>query len=267
MTRPFALTGAGRPCRIALLAVAAFAAGTTATTARALTVSRVAGSLRDTPSTFVKAPVPETLWSSAGTNPSTGPAASDMGLRPVDQPAGLHSRAPDTSFGTVQGASTEFRIFREAEVPPDRLQVTREVLVALQARETPQRAIVVDLPADVLFDFDQATLRPDAAEPLAKAAELLRSYPGAPVRINGHTDAKGTDGYNDALSLRRAETVAAALRQRSQGRTLATEGFGRRRPVAPNTAADGQDDPAGRQRNRRVEIVIEPVAPQAGTAR
>ncbi len=250
------------------LGAALAAVGAAALPVRALTVSRVAGSLRDTPSTFVKAAVPDTRWTSAGTEASVGSAGTDTGLRTVPQPGALQSRSPDTSFGTVQGASTEFRVFREAEVPRERLQVTREVLVALQARETPQQAIVVDLPADVLFDFDKATLRPDAADALAKAAELLRSYPGAPVRINGHTDAKGTDGYNDALSLKRAQTVAAALQQgQGRGRTFATEGFGKRRPVAPNTAADGQDDPAGRQRNRRVEIVIEPLAPQPGTAR
>ncbi|MCS4509697.1 OmpA family protein [Xylophilus ampelinus] len=231
-----------------------------------MTVSRVAGSLRDTPSTFVPVAVPETRWTPVEGGQAVGTGSAESTLQPVAQPAALQSRSPDTSFGATNGADTEFRIFREAEVPRDRLQVTREVLVALQARQTPQQSIVVDLPADVLFDFDRATLRPDAAQALARAAELLRSYPGAPVRINGHTDAKGSDDYNDALSLKRARTVAAALQQ-DQGRTFPTQGFGKRRPVAHNTAADGSDDPVGRQRNRRVEIVIEPIAPPAGATR
>ena len=237
-----------RAVRSCGLCLATLAVAGAAFAADGYTVRRVAGSLQDA----------DTRWSRV--------AAPDTVLRSAAADTALQSRPAASSFATVQAPATTFRIFREAEVPKDRLQVTREVLVALQARQTPQQAIVVDLPADVLFDFDRATLRPDAADALAKAAELLRSYPGAPVRINGHTDAKGADGYNDALSLKRARTVAAAL-QPGQGRTFATEGFGKRRPVAPNTAADGQDDPAGRQRNRRVEIVIEPVAAQADTAR
>ena len=264
MTRGSAPARFGQRCALAV--VAAFGFGVPGAPAHALTVSRVAGSLRDTPSTFVNAPSPDTQWNPVDKGHALGPAGADTGLRPVPQPAALRSRSPETSFGAAPGAETEFRIFREAEVPRDRLQVTREVLVALQARQTPQQAIVVDLPADVLFDFDKASLRPDAADALAKASELLRSYPGAPVRIVGHTDGKGTDGYNDALSLKRAQTVAAAL-QAAPGRTVRAEGFGNRWPVAPNTTADGQDDPAGRQRNRRVEIVIEPMSPTAGAAR
>ena len=237
-----------RAVRSCGLLLAALAVSGAAVAADGYTVRQVSGSLKGADTRFARVAAPDTVLRSAA----------------ADTP--LQSRPAASSFGTVQAPATTFRIFREAEVPKDRLQVTREVLVALQARETPQQAIVVDLPADVLFDFDKATLRPDAADALAKAAELLRSYPGAPVRINGHTDGKGTDDYNDALSLKRAQTVAAALQQ-GQGRVFPTEGFGKRRPVAPNTAADGHDDPAGRQRNRRVEIVIEPVAAAAGAAR
>jgi len=202
-------------------------------------VRRVAGSLKDMPTTFSRA--------------AHAPATE---LRPAGVDGSLRSMPAASSFQSVQGPAT---VFREAEIPPERLQLTRELIASLQARQTEQQAIVVDLPADVLFDFDQATLRPDAQASLDKAAELLRSYPGAPVHINGHTDAKGSDSYNDALSLRRAQAVAQALQQRGSG-ALQTAGFGKRRPVAPNAQPDGRDDPAGRQRNRRVEIVIDPAA-------
>ena len=109
------------------------------------------------------------------------------------------------------------------------------------------------------FDFDKATIRPDAEPALTRAAELLKSYPQAQVSIGGHTDAKGDDAYNEGLSLRRARAVAARL-QREAGRTLGAEGFGERRPVAPNVKPDGSDDPDGRQKNRRVEIRITPRA-------
>jgi outer membrane protein OmpA-like peptidoglycan-associated protein len=116
----------------------------------------------------------------------------------------------------------------------------------------------VELAADVLFDFDKADLLPRAEETLTKAAEFItqRSHGGV-VRIEGHTDGKGSDSYNQKLSARRA----ASVRQWFEGHGLketrfSTEGFGAKRPVAPNTHPDGSDDPEGRQKNRRVEIVI-----------
>ncbi|MPN38106.1 hypothetical protein SDC9_185630 [bioreactor metagenome] len=101
----------------------------------------------------------------------------------------------------------------------------------------------------------QATLRPDATPSLEKAAELAQSYATAPLLVRGHTDGKGSDSYNDALSLRRADAVAQVLQSRT-GRTVKTEGLGKRQPIAPNTTPDGQDDPEGRQKNRRVQILI-----------
>lgn len=126
-----------------------------------------------------------------------------------------------------------------------------------QVRTTDTETIVA-LAADTLFAFDSATLTAAAAANLERTAALVaKGKPGA-VRIVGHTDAKGDDAYNDALSTRRAEAVATWLRGQSSlvGRSFTTEGRGEREPVAPNTASDGSDDPAGRARNRRVEVVI-----------
>lgn len=127
---------------------------------------------------------------------------------------------------------------------------------SLKARRS-DGVIVIDLPADVLFDFDKAMIRADAEPALMRAAELLKSYPDAQVSIGGHTDAKGDDAYNEGLSLRRARAVAARL-QGPAGRTLGAQGFGERQPVAANAKPDGSDDPDGRQKNRRVEIRITP---------
>lgn len=164
--------------------------------------------------------------------------------------------APRTTFEKGGLDSSLQSVFQASEVAPERVETTRTLLTQLSARRT-DGVIVVDLPADVLFDFDKATLRPDAEPAMTRAAELLRSYPTATVSIGGHTDAKGDDDYNDALSLRRARTVADRLGS-AIGRTLVAEGFGEARPVAPNAAPDGRDDPAGRQKNRRVEIRIQP---------
>ena len=198
------------------------------------------GSLRDRPSRLERVTgVPETRLQPASSAGQLSTSGRSSGLRAVD--------GPQTSF-------------RLAEVPTARLEVTKVLLRELNAQQTPDQAVVVALPADVLFDFDSSILRPDAAPALERAAELLQSYPRAPLAIHGHTDAKGTDAYNDALSQRRAQAVAARLQPLAGGRTLAVHGFGEQRPVAPNTRADGGDDPQGRQKNRRVEIVIQPVS-------
>ncbi|WP_336976686.1 OmpA family protein [Brevundimonas nasdae] len=166
--------------------------------------------------------------------------------------------APRSTFAKAGPDSALESVFVSSEVAPERVETTRSLLSELNARRT-DGVIVIDLPADVLFDFDKATIRPDAEPALTRAAELLKSYPQAQVSIGGHTDAKGDDAYNEGLSLRRARAVAARL-QREAGRTLGAEGFGERRPVAPNVKPDGSDDPDGRQKNRRVEIRITPRA-------
>jgi outer membrane protein OmpA-like peptidoglycan-associated protein len=184
-----------------------------------------------------------------------------------DRPSRLErvTNAPQTQL-TVGGPASQLQSanipqtnFRMAEVPPARLEATKVLLRELSARQTPEQAVVISLPADVLFDFDSAALRPDALPALQRAGELLQSYPRAPIEIHGHTDAKGTAAYNDVLSQKRAQSVANRLSPGAGGRTLAVRGFGKERPVAANTQPDGSDDPDGRQRNRRVEIVIQPV--------
>jgi outer membrane protein OmpA-like peptidoglycan-associated protein len=110
--------------------------------------------------------------------------------------------------------------------------------------------------SDVLFDFDKAETRNEATTTLNTAAHYLQSSTHA-VRIEGHTDGKGTDGYNQTLSEKRAEAVRHYLVQQGIDSTRVTSvGFGKTKPVAPNTHPDGADDPQGRQKNRRVEIVI-----------
>lgn len=154
-------------------------------------------------------------------------------------------------------------LLREAEVAPSKDAETRVLLSEVGAREGSDRSIRFDLPSDILFDFDKATLRPDASSALEKAARLIMSYPQAPLRIAGHTDAKGDDNYNMALSKRRAEAVATWLKAKTE-RDVEAQGLGERQPVAPNVRADGGDDPEGRQRNRRVEIIMLPSPPSGG---
>ena len=119
-------------------------------------------------------------------------------------------------------------------------------------------AIEVTLPADVLFDFDKADIRPDAQNPLHELAELLRTKAHGSVMIQGYTDAIGNDSHNQILSERRAAAVKTWLATREGLRSMPfkTIGLGPRDPVAPNRRPDGSDNPEGRQLNRRVTLII-----------
>lgn len=107
----------------------------------------------------------------------------------------------------------------------------------------------------VLFDFDSAEIRPDAAGVLDALATLLTEGQVPAATVSGHTDAIGTDAENQELSERRAQAVVEALRQRGTPTGWTAEGYGESRPVAANEI-DGVDNPAGRQLNRRVEILV-----------
>lgn len=112
------------------------------------------------------------------------------------------------------------------------------------------RGLIVTLP-DILFDVDQATLKPEARTTLAKLAGVLLLMPELELRIEGHTDATGTEAHNLDLSRRRAESVESFLASEGvAGRRMSARGFGELRPVA------GNDSPDGRRQNRRVEIVL-----------
>lgn len=127
----------------------------------------------------------------------------------------------------------------------------------LQGRVVGQE-IAIDLPGDVLFEFDRADIRKAAEPTLEKLATLLAAYPKSKVRVEGHTDAKGDAKYNQQLSERRAEAVKKWLVAKdAPAANLFTRGWGKTKPVAPNTKPDGSDDPDGRQKNRRVEIRIQ----------
>ena len=114
------------------------------------------------------------------------------------------------------------------------------------------RGLIVNL-SDVLFDFNQASLKPGAREKLSKLAGILLAYTGPyHMEIEGHTDAIGSQDYNQKLSEDRAQSVSSYLLKEGlqSDRIVAVHGFGKLRPVATN------DTPEGRQMNRRVEIII-----------
>lgn len=112
------------------------------------------------------------------------------------------------------------------------------------------RGLVITM-SDVLFDAGSADLRPGGIRLVARIAALLHEYPNRTIAIEGFTDSVGDDALNRALSERRADAVRTALMDGGiQGNRIVARGYGEAFPVA------GNDTPEGRQRNRRVEVVI-----------
>ena len=137
----------------------------------------------------------------------------------------------------------------EAEDAKADLAELQGTLENLQAAQTAE-GLVLTL-TDVLFDTDRSVLKPGAEETIDEIAEFLRKDDGQTITVKGHTDSRGADAYNKQLSAARANAVRDALIGRGvdAGR-ISAEGMGEAYPVATNDTA------AGRQQNRRVEIVI-----------
>lgn len=117
--------------------------------------------------------------------------------------------------------------------------------------------LAVTFKGDVTFDTNSTVLRPGLQSEINRVAGVLNQYPNTLVRVEGHTDSKGTDAYNMDLSNRRAMAVKNLLVQRGIADSrIEAVGYGETLPVATN------DTEAGRQRNRRVEIKIAPQTQQ-----
>jgi len=130
-----------------------------------------------------------------------------------------------------------------------RSQLLLQFNAILQTRDT-ARGLIVNM-SDVLFDTAKFSLRPEAREKLAKVAGIVSGHPGLRLDVEGHTDNVGGDSYNQELSEQRGSAVRDYLTQQGmQQASVTTKGFGKTQPIATN------DTPAGRQQNRRVELVI-----------
>src|SRR6202163_4344197 len=121
------------------------------------------------------------------------------------------------------------------------------------------RSLSMNLSGDVLFDYDKATLKPEAEQALKKVAVVLSQFPESKVTVEGYTDSKGTKAANMQLSRERAQAVKDWLVKNGGvlATNISTKGLGEQYPVAPNTNKDGTDNPLGRALNRRVSIIVE----------
>jgi outer membrane protein OmpA-like peptidoglycan-associated protein len=137
----------------------------------------------------------------------------------------------------------------EAESARATAETMTQQLAALQAEQT-KRGMVMTL-SDVLFDTGGATLKPGADLALNRLADFLEQNPDTQIIVEGHTDSVGSDSYNEDLSRRRGQAVLDALASRGvAANRVQVVGRGEAYPVA------GNDTPAGRQQNRRVEIIF-----------
>jgi outer membrane protein OmpA-like peptidoglycan-associated protein len=137
----------------------------------------------------------------------------------------------------------------EAEKTDLRAQLLNQLNSILQTQDS-ARGLIVQM-SDVLFDTGSATLKPGAREKLAKISGILLAHTGLMLQIEGHTDSVGSDEFNQQLSERRADSVRDFLAEQGvPASSITAKGFGKTQPVASNDTAEG------RQRNRRVELVV-----------
>ena len=137
----------------------------------------------------------------------------------------------------------------EAEKAQLRAQLLAQLNSILQTRDS-ARGLIVNM-SDVLFDTGSYTLKPGAREKLAKISGIVLAHAGLSLQIEGHTDSVGGDDFNQQLSERRADSVRDFLAEQGVApSSITARGFGKMQPVASNDTAEG------RQRNRRVELVV-----------
>src|SRR6266513_3134749 len=171
-------------------------------------------------------------------------AAADQAAR--DRAAAVaQQRAAEAETEKARRAAAQ----AEAEKAQLRSQLLSQLNSILQTRDS-ARGLIVNM-SDVLFDTGSYTLKPGAREKLAKISGIVLAHPGLSLQIEGHTDSIGGDDFNQQLSERRADSVRDFLAEQGvAGSSITARGFGKNQPVATNDTAEG------RQRNRRVELVV-----------
>lgn len=139
-------------------------------------------------------------------------------------------------------------------IGPNNMDDVNFNIPTLCLNEIPVKAIKVE---NVYYDFDKATLQVTSFASLDDLVSLLNENPSMEIELSAHTDSKGSDEYNLALSQKRAQSVVDYLVSKGISETrLVARGYGETMPVAPNENADGTDNPEGRQQNRRTEFKV-----------
>jgi outer membrane protein OmpA-like peptidoglycan-associated protein len=171
----------------------------------------------------------------------------------ADQKAALEQkRAAEAEAANARAAAEKASAAAakaESEKAELRAQLLAQLNAVLQTNDS-ARGLIVNM-SDVLFDTGSYTLKPTTREKLAKISGIVLAHPGLTLQIEGHTDSVGSEDFNQRLSEQRAGSVLDFLAQQGvPGNAMTSRGFGKTQPVAPNDTMDG------RQKNRRVELVV-----------
>ena len=177
-------------------------------------------------------------------------AKSDMELSQANSASQVAAAQADTEQARLAAAQAQQQLqAAESDKAAMRTRLSLQLNAILQTRDT-ARGLIVSM-SDVLFDTGKYTLKPGAREKLSKVAGILIAYPGLNIAVGGYTDNVGTDQMNQGLSEQRAGSVRDYLVQQGVStNSITAKGFGNTLPVASN------DSSAGRQENRRVELVV-----------
>lgn len=195
--------------------------------------------------------------SGVSTQPTPAPTTSSTTPTPPPSPSPSPSPSP-TALATPETVISVGPI--DAPLSQAEIRVG-EIIVEFDGTVTDE-GTVLTLEEPILFDFGSADLKRGASDELDDIAEVLDFYADAPVVVEGHTDSIGDTQSNDALSQARADAVTGALADRGiTAARMTSEGRGESEPVAANERDDGSDNPDGRARNRRVEVLVVGVEP------
>jgi outer membrane protein OmpA-like peptidoglycan-associated protein len=181
---------------------------------------------------------------------ATARANSDAAASQASSANALSAAQADADQSRLAAQQAQLNVQQaDAEKAAMRIKLSEQLNSILQTRES-ARGLIVSM-SDVLFDTGKYSLKPGAREKLAKVAGILLAYPGLNIEVGGYTDNVGSDSMNQTLSENRAGSVRDYLVQQGVAtNSVSSKGFGNTLPVATN------GDSAGRQQNRRVELLV-----------
>ena len=181
---------------------------------------------------------------------ATAKAQSDMAASQASSATALSASQADADQSRADSLKAQQAAQQaEADKVAMRTKLSEQLNSILQTRDT-ARGLIVSM-SDVLFDTGKYSLKPGAREKLAKVAGILLAYPGLNIEVGGYTDNVGGDAMNQTLSVNRAGSVRDYLVQQGvASNSVSARGFGNSLPVATN------ENSAGRQQNRRVELLV-----------
>jgi len=181
---------------------------------------------------------------------ATAKAQSDMAANQASSATALSAAQADAEQSRLAAQQAQLNVQQaETDKAALRAKLSEQLNTILQTRDS-ARGLIVSM-SDVLFDTGKYSLKPGAREKLAKVAGILLAYPGLNIEVGGYTDNVGGDAMNQTLSENRAGSVRDYLVQQGVGsNSVSARGFGNTLPVASN------DNSAGRQQNRRVELLV-----------